>query len=86
MDFYQNAPPYVAKRFKNDISTKYLIRIMLFDGTSHWMDQRIDYDIYHMLNYYLKAPDVLYVEFGGFRIYSLNTLNDLCTRRTADNT
>lgn len=86
MDFYQNAPPYVAKRFRNDISTKYLVKIKLFDGTCHWMDQVIDFDLWHMLNYYLKAPDVLYVEFAGFRIYSLNTLNDLWSHKTVGNT
>lgn len=86
METYSKGPPFIGKRFNYEYSNKYLVRIRLFDGTCHWMDQHVDFDIYHMLNYYLKAPDVLYVELCGFRIYSLDTLNDIWSRRTADNT
>lgn len=84
MDHFINKPSFMSTLFDNGMNTKYHFKIKLFDGTCHFVDQYLDYDFVYILNYYLSAPDVLFIEFAGFRIYSLNTLNDLWSRRQAD--
>lgn len=85
MDHYINKPSFMSKLFNNGMNPKYHFKIKLFDGTCHFVDHYLDYDFLYVLNYYLAAPDVLFIEFSGFRIYSLNTLNDIWSRKTADN-